>query len=59
MKKTYFFPVARYIDLSPEGGYLQALSETEVYNDPTDPKVDDEGDVLTKRQGIWGWDSDK
>ena len=58
MKKTYFSPVTRSIDLSHESAILD-LSQVNVNppdpDDPNPPVVDDPADVMTRRGGIWGW----
>ena len=62
MKKTYLFPLTRTIDLSLEVGSLGGPSQLPIINpdgESSDDNVDNEGDVLTKRQGIWGWGGDK
>ena len=59
MKKTYFSPVTRSIDLSHETDILD-LSQINVNppSDNPDDEVDDPGDVMTRRGGIWGWTED-
>ena len=58
MKKTYFSPVTRYIDLAPEVGCLGTLSQLpELGGD--NGYIDNEGDVLTKNHSIWdNWSDD-
>ncbi len=58
MKKTYFSPVARYVDLHTES-LMQTLSQIGANTDPSDPTVDDPNDAMTRRGGIWGWTDDK
>ena len=52
MKKTYFSPVTRSIDLSHETDILE-LSQINV-----DDEGAGDGEAITKGQGIWGWTND-
>ena len=56
MKKTYFSPVTRSIDLSHESDILD-LSQAPIIDPDENPddNVDDPADVMTRRGGIWGW----
>ncbi|MCQ2293406.1 MAG: hypothetical protein MJZ54_05180 [Bacteroidaceae bacterium] len=56
MKKTYFSPVTRSIDLSHESDILD-LSQAPIIDPDENPDddVDDPADVMTRRGGIWGW----
>lgn len=54
MKKTYFSPVSRFVDLSIETSCLGPSSIPVVPGE----EVDDPNDVATKNQSIWGWTND-
>lgn len=58
MKKTYFSPVTRSIDLSHESDILD-LSQAGIYDGPSDPTVPGPDEVMTRRGGIWNsWSED-
>lgn len=52
MKKTYFSPVSRFVDLSMESGccFNEGSSEVPIYDDDSGAGADE---AITKRQSIW------